>query len=355
MSQCAYMASGELAQYFYDFYKVDYIKDHLNEDFFYQDFINEMTINGELRYMVGDYSLTYYDHTYVMYFNKKMAEEYALEDIYQLVKDGKWTIDKCMEMARGKWKDNNNNNWSKEDPDDSFGYITDIPNTTDSWSAQFDVLPTTKEEGAIKIGYDVGKVTSILEKMIDFFATDDVYAHYSVSTDTVEQNPLESIFKEGRALFYHATLKEAAAFRSMDIDFGIVPAPKWNETQTKYMTSAQNGYSSASVPADVKNVKKCGAIFASLTQESNRTVIPAYYDQALKYKFTRDDASAEMLDIIRDGFTLNFGMFYCETLDCAGIFRECMAGDGNKAFANFQQARLPGWENNLDELLKYYD
>jgi len=354
MGYQAYMAQGELAQYFYDFYQVDYIKDHLNEDFFYQDFINEMTVNGELKHMVGDYSLTYYDHTFVMYFNKQLAQEYALEDLYALVKDGKWTIDKCIEMSRGKWKDNNNNNWSERDDEDSFGYITDIPNTTDAWTAVFDAPPTVREEGKIKMGYDVGKVTSILEKMVDFFATDDVYTYYATDSDTVDSVPLDRIFREGRALFYPATLQKASMFRSMKIDFGFIPCPKWNEAQDKYRTYAQDAYSVATIPADVKNVKKSGAIFASLTQESNRTVVPAYYDQALKYKLTRDDASAEMLDIIREGFTLNFGMFYGQTIRCVNAFRDCMQQE-NTAFSNYQASNLPGWENNLDELMKYYE
>ncbi|MBE6573018.1 MAG: hypothetical protein E7652_01340 [Ruminococcaceae bacterium] len=350
MGYQAYMANPELAQYFCNFYDVPCIKESLTNDYYYQELIKELTINGELKYMVGDYSLSYYDNAYAMYFNKDLAEQYALENIYQLVNDGKWTIDKCIEMSKGKWIDVNNDDWPYEE--DSFGYITDIPNTVDAWAAHFDALPTQRDNDYISIGYDVSKVTSILEQMVDFFATDDVFSYHSVSTDT--DNPLDTIFKEGRALFYHATLNKAADFRETDCDFGIVPYPKWSEAQEKYFTQSQSRYSVACIPIDVQSLEKSGAIFDVLSQLSYENVVPAYYDNALKYKFTRDDDSAEMLDIIRDGFILNFGVFYADTLNCANVFRNMVANQ-NTRFEVYYASNSRGWERSLDDLLSYYE
>jgi len=354
MGYQAYMAQGELAQYFYNFNDVPFVNESLDKEYYYKDFINEMTIDGQLKYMVGDYSLSYYDHAYVMYFNKSMAEEYALEDIYSLVKEGKWTIDKCMEMAKGKWKDNNNNNWSLEDTADTFGYISDLPNTADALHSHFDIQPTNKSEGVITFDIDVGKMTSILEKMVAFKESDDTFFFYSTSDMPLDQVPLDTIFKEGRALFYPATLEKAENFRSMDIDFGIIPYPKWNETQEGYYTQAQDGYSVACVPSDAKNLKKSGAVFDVLTQLSYENVVPAYYDQALKYKLTRDDASAEMLDIIRSGFKINFGSFYTQSLGCAIHIRELIKNN-NTSYASFHESKVPAYQTNLESLMKDFN
>ncbi|MFQ9149198.1 MAG: hypothetical protein ACLR5G_13490 [Eubacteriales bacterium] len=48
----------------------------------------------------GNIDPTYYDVTYAMYFNKKLAEDLNTGDIYGLVNDGKWTLDKMAELSR---------------------------------------------------------------------------------------------------------------------------------------------------------------------------------------------------------------------------------------------------------------
>jgi len=360
MSQQAYLAQGELAQYFYNYNDVPVIKETLackdekhDHSYYYEDAVKELTINGQLKYMVGDYSLTYWDHVFVLYFNKQMAENYQLEDIYQLVRDGEWTVDKMIEMTRGKWQDLNSDEWPGEE--DSFGYVSEIMNPVDAWNASFDVQPTHRDEnGDIVIDYDVGKMTNILQKMIEFKGTDDVH-YVQITSDQVEaENPVDKIFLEGRSLFYHATLQRAQTFRKMETDFGIVPYPKWDTNQENYYTSSQDGYSSACIPADAPNLEFSGAVFDTLSCVSKETVIPAYYDEALTFKYTRDEDSAEMLDIIRGGFSVNFGKFYNETLRCARVFRDMVLND-NTNFASFYASNQRGYERKLAQLLEYYE
>ncbi|MBR5516145.1 MAG: extracellular solute-binding protein [Clostridia bacterium] len=360
MSQQAYLAQGELAQYFYDFNQVPVIKDTLacedeshDHSYYYEDAIDELTINGQLKYMVGDYSLTYWDHVYVLYFNKVMAENYQLENIYDLVRNGEWTVDKMLEMAKGKWVDLNSDEWPGQE--DSFGYVSELMNPVDAWNSHFDVQPTHRDEnGDIVIDYDVGKMTNVLTKMLDFKATDDCAIVNTSSDDIASGNPCDKYFLEGRGLFYHATLQKAQVFRKMETDFGIVPYPKWDTNQTKYYTCSQDGYSAACVPADAPNLELTGAVFDTLSSVSKETVIPAYYDEALTFKYTRDEDSAEMLDIIREGFSINFGKFYNETIRCARVFRDMVLND-NPNFASYYAANKPGYERKLSQLLEYYE
>lgn len=353
MGYAAYMANAELSPYFYNFHEIPYVQETMNRDYYYQDCVDELTINGQLKYMIGDYSLTYWDYAHVMYFNKELAESYGLDNIYDLVKEGKWTIDKCIEMARGKFQDYNNDDWPGSE--DIYGYISDIPNTTDALQAHFDVHPTSRDEnGTIFFNYDVNKMTNILNKMIEFKKTDDTYMEYGSSDEVKDENIYNKIFKEGRALFYPTLLSEAKGFRSMNMDFGIIPYPKWDEYQSDYLTCAAITYSVACVPADAPDLEKTGAVFDTLSYISNQKVIPAYYDKALKYKLTRDEDSAEMLDIIRAGFTVNFGDFYREALDNGSIFREMIRWD-NPNFASYHDSNIKGWNRKLENLLKCYE
>ena len=69
MSQQAYMCDLGLSELYLNFYDIPYIKDDVNNPYFFQDNVKELTVNGKLFYLVGDYSLTYWDHVYVLYFN----------------------------------------------------------------------------------------------------------------------------------------------------------------------------------------------------------------------------------------------------------------------------------------------
>ncbi len=354
MSQQAYMAlDPALNELYTNYYELPYIKDNLDASYYYQDVIENMTINDKLYFLLGDYSLTYWEYAYVLYFNKVMAENHNIEDLYTLVKDGTWTYDKMVEMAKGKWVDLNGDLYPDES--DSFGYVSDIPNTTDAFDAHFKAPFTGRDENDnVVFNVDQGKVVSILEKFVDFKKSDDTWLVYTSSDMTMDQNPVDKIFREGRSLFYHAQLNRAQDFRGMETDFGIVPYPKWNEQQEGYYTQAQDGFSVAVVPIDVKNPEMSGAVLDVLSAISNETVIPAYYDMALKDKYSRDDQSAEMLDIIRDGFTLSFGYFYQQALGCCGVYRELIRQE-NSNFVSYYAVNQKGFDRKLKKLLESYE
>ena len=47
---------------------------------------------------------------------------------------------------------------------------------------------------------------------------------------------------------------------------------------------------------------------------NHELVIPTYYELALKHKYSRDDESAEMYDLIMESTTLSFGYLYQGTV-----------------------------------------
>lgn len=350
MSQQAYMCDLALSELYANFYDVPYIREDINNVYFFQDSVKELSVNGKLFYLVGDYSLTYWEFLYVMYFNKKIAESENLEDIYQLVRNGEWTIDKCIEMSKGVYLDLDGNGWP--DADDRFGYITDYENTSDALFSQFDVQSTGRDDnGNIVMSMDLGKMVSILEKMIEFYSTDDVF-RYKMSSSNLE-NPFDAIFTEDRALFYPERLERAQYYRNTQTPFGIVPFPKWDENQQGYYTQAQNTYSTAVIPRDVKNLEMSGAVLDVLSALSYDYVTPAYFETALKNDTTRDDESSEMLDIIREGIKVNFGYFYYKELGTEGLIR-LMLKQENSKFVSYYAANSKGYEKNLKKILASY-
>ena len=93
-------------------------------------------------------------------------------------------------------------------------------------------------------------------------------------------------------------------YREMTDDYGILPIPKWDESQDYHVT-INGSESTFGIPVNSSKTDRLGAVLELLAYESYKTVTPAYYEEALKIKYTRDDTAAQIIDIIKNGARFN--------------------------------------------------
>ena len=88
--------------------------------------------------------------------------------------------------------------------------------------------------------------------------------------------------------------------KTMESDFGIVPIPKYEESQAVYSVYAYPFFPLLSVPITVAgdDLEMAGVILEALSEESYKKLTPIFYDLAISGKYTRDEGSVEMLDLI---------------------------------------------------------
>lgn len=327
--------------------ELPYIKSDLSAACFYPGATDELTVNGRLYYLIGDLTLSCFDSSDALFFNKQTAKEDKLDDLYQLVRDNEWTIDKLMEITRGTYRDFNGN--SRRDQGDFFGYLTDCYKTADSLCPHFDLCETAKgENAAVEIAIDQGKAVSVLEKMIGFFGTGDVCAFGAYGQPSADDRSTAEIFSSGRALFYQDALGTAASMRNSGASFGILPFPKWDSRQDGYYTAPHNGYTVIVVPKDAPDRERSGAVLDAMFTLSAKIVLPAYGDSVLGTGRSRDDESGEMLEIIRSGIRINFGSFHRIGMD--HLMRDLIAS-GNENFVTFFAVSARSCSSELNSLL----
>jgi hypothetical protein len=115
-----------------------------------------------------------------------------------------------------------------------------------------------------------------------------------------------SLFSEGKSLFLQAALFHVDTLRQSETDFGILPMPKYDADQEEYVQSADGWcISPLVIPSIVGNKDRAGLIAEALAEASSVKVKPEYYEIILKGKLTRDEESAEMLDIIYTNFVVD--------------------------------------------------
>lgn len=319
-----------------------------------KDLKDNLTINGKLFFTTGDLSLSLWEDILAIYFNKQMIQDYGVENPYDLVNSGKWTIDKLSEICKGVYKDVNGDGQVSPDAD-IFGYATDTTNFVDGFFGAFDCPTIRKDDsGAPYLAQNCQKMADIVDKVYDFLWNNPgVYANPKSSSGP--ENLYRYIFQEGRSMFLPELLGNAKALRGMDTDFGIVPYPKWDETQQNYLTTSVAYFSLFCVPTTVQNLDMTGIITEALCCESYKTVIPAFYDVALKTKYSRDDESAAMIDIIRNGLTFDFGKIYVTELAYSmDVLRDLMSAKKHDFVSTF--AKNEGsYQTALDKVLKTFD
>ena len=89
----------------------------------------------------------------------------------------------------------------------------------------------------------------------------------------------------------------------------ILPIPKYDEDSQITVHRESIPRICYGIPVTATNVERTGSVLEALHQHPIY-VQPAYYDVALQRKFTRDNESTEMLDLIFNSNVYDIGAIY---------------------------------------------
>ncbi|MCL2813988.1 MAG: hypothetical protein FWD23_05250 [Oscillospiraceae bacterium] len=281
---------------FHDLYSIPHLD--LDAQWWDQNAVKSLSIGRRLFFAPSDLIIVDNDSTSTIVFNKKLIADHALDNPYELVHKNQWTLDKMIEMTRGVAQDINGD--GVMDYTDKYGFCG-------YRDAAFSFLHAAGERIAKKDADDVPYFTLNTERFFTVLdrAYDLVYDPGSYNIHHLEGKFPEiykisgAMFMEDRSLFYWILMHDIFDFRDMASDFGIIPIPKYDAGQPEYGHTVNHHHGHAlAVPVSVADLERTGIILEALTAKSKYTLQPAYYEISLQRKFSRDEESEEMLDII---------------------------------------------------------
>ena len=323
---------------------------NLEKPWWVQLFTDAFTINDKIYMITGDLALSFWKGMTGIAFNKGLAADYDMENLYSVVRDGKWTFDYMESLCHQVSKDLNGDGlWDKTD---MYGFVSNASTGIDAMKEAFDLHITVKDASGIP-QFDVvnDRCVAVLDALSDFFKNHDGYIPAPSAEGDIEA---QTIFLENRALFQYIKFNVVEKLRDMDTDFGIIPYPKWDETQKNYGTTVYDGSSVFLVPKTVPSTEFVGIVTEALAAESYKSVVPAYYDVVLKTKASRDNDSSEMIDLIRDNIVVDFGYIHSTALDGVGhlFVGEVRAKTAN--IASTFKAKQKSAQKKLDSIIEFY-
>ena len=351
------------SNYFHNFNDSEFID--IGERWWYEEAIMETSVdNYNSRFLHGDIGIYAFGLAGATFYNKALYDQYISpgnpDELYQKVLDGTWTWEEFTRLVKkcyiDKGGDGSNN---------IYGFVP-CNGAEIMWLRESVGIRGYERDAVGMPQFDL-----LNDKCVDF--ANELYKLYFENEGTSKcwpggattEDENQEAFCNGKYLFQVRQLNRllSAGMREMKDDFGVLPCPKWDESQEEYYTLLHNSSTTVCCPisADIDRVNnELSAVIEALASESYRSVYTAYYESALKSAYNRDDLSAQMIDIITGQHTTvksemrkNFIHEFNSTLGNTELHYEMIKKKSN-SYASMHDSFISAAEGKLRDLIKTY-
>ncbi len=291
-----------------------------SQPYWYGNFMKDIAFReGDTFIMASDFIIDTLRTAHCLVYNKELYSSFYGDgdELYDIVLAGDWTLDKMTELVNGAYVDTNGN--GVKDVGDTLGFAV-----FQDWGP---FIPFSVSTGVEYLGRDdEGYPTLTMNNERTILMCDKMYKLWNADgtgalTLFSDNQPLTlEQFAAGNVLiigYQQLGSLESDYLRSSEHEIGVIPYPKLNDKQENYITSAHDtseiGLMPVTMPED--RLSFVSAVLEVLSRESSKSVLPAYYENSLKIKYTRDTESARMIDIIHDGLGNSFALAWHQSLN----------------------------------------
>jgi len=304
---------------------VDFSKPWWNESM-----TEALAIGDTAYYMSGDIVMTWQGMLAIL-FNKDYLVNYNIEEnLYDLVREGKWTFDKMLSLMEGVGMDLDGD--GKMTAADQFGMLGNLNTGYGTIIGCGQPLTTRNAEGYPTLALNTEKMITIVEKYYAMVNSPDTWmdAYSSTSYATSEYR---NILIEGRSFFTELDIGGLYSYlREIEFDFGILPLPKFDETQKQHQIFCGAGL--IGVPVNTADPERSGAVAEALAFYSYELLRPAFFDVVLENKSVRDEDSYEMITLMHENKTFDFGFNFDATGQCYNMLKVVVIDKKSTDFAS---------------------
>lgn len=355
----ASMGSFSTNGYVMDLKQIPYID--LEKPWYDQNANQSLSIANRLYSTTGELMIMDNDATWVLLFNKPMAQELQLPNLYEAVQNSTWTLDLLYECVTAAPRDLNGD--SKMDENDQWGILGESFNTFALCVGAGNRVISKDKDDLPYISINTPEFIAAFEKAFKIndrrsdhcFYVSNYLGKYSASD--VWSQCMDKMFSDGKVLFNFAGMNRVTLFRSMETDFGILPVPKGSETQDRYYCAVSCWCASGiMIPITVTDFERTGIIIEALSAESMYVLTPAYYEISLKTKYSRDNESQEMLDIIFASTVFDLGNIF----DWGGVYSlpgtltENSSTDFSSRYKKIEKSAIKNMEKTIEQYMSNF-
>ena len=335
-----------------------------------EELLNDTIVGGRVLWISDTASVNNLHNMLCAFVNleyfERINEGLDRDDLYNLVYDGRWTMENMLLLAQDAYED--------------IKYEHEVQTNDkdlDSYGIQADSLGGNLEAWLYAAGFRQTKLN--YKGTYEWALNDEVVVKFinwwqdALSDDDVDKQDgtRYKMFREGRAMFALSNL--GMAEKEIDIAFTVLPLPLCNYAiKNSYSTPLTNGYSSWIIPKAVKTeaFKRSATVLEVLAAEGNRRLAPVYFEVYLKRQTAaRDPDIQKMFNIIRSSTVFDMGALYSNVLTIETVsdnispslaLHKVWAGDGTGDYSDIETvwSKIEGTVTSklktiMTELLEY--
>lgn len=322
-----------------------------DQPWWYQELNKSVSLANKLYMTAGSFSLSTRQWMYMIFANKDLMKANGLNmaDYYQMVYDGKWTLDEFIKVTKvgaadlnGDGVRDNNDRWGHTG-EDYAGYVLAVGGgymITQKDENDRPIISAATEEGIALWDKLVNNIFADSNNYLCIRNIKNVSSIWSEQTRMVRNNQI---------LTYISTLGNA--HREYEIDYGILPIPKATADQENYYHTG-SGYNTPmmGVPITAKNLDDISFILEAMAYDSYYNVLDEFYENYMETKLARDRESVDMLRIIHDSIVLDAGSCY----GWGGYLNEIykVVNQGKNTLVTFDASKKAAAQKTIDDLIE---
>ena len=283
-------------------YKFDF-----DQNYWYSDYMTDVSfIEGYQFLLAGDYFADVIRSGHCLLYNKDLYEDkYGNPDeLYEIVLNYEWTHAKMLEIISDNYVDLNGD--GQADMEDRYGYVI-----SDMWGSSIPLIASGDTNYMTRA--ENGYPTITINNERTYALTESIYhLMYSEGTKVFNEGDVLNAFINDQAMIVgYQRLGSLENMRHMEHDAGIIPYPMLLETDEQYNTSSHDTTEVGVIlTTAINDMEFISTVLEVLNRETAKTVMPQYYETALKVKYTDDPQAGAMIDIIHDNFRNVFELAY---------------------------------------------
>ena len=329
----AIVANGSV----YDMANRPYI--NFNNSYYNQDSVKTYTAKGHTFFITGDFANLDKYTAYVIFFNKSlMGREEDVNELYQLVRDGKWTWDKLVAYGNAIYMDDGDG--IKSDGD-IFGLVCISQyNLYECFGIKR--VGTDKSTGDWIITLNAPKINDVISAIIT--VNTSLWASGTAVGNWWEGGTHQYLVDDG-LLFCADNIYFLNSFSNHD-DLGVIPFPMLNEEQGRYYVPCAAQQSTLMcVPKTTSDRNMSDYFVDVLAWTGKEYVMEAYYDRLSEC--LSSEADMEMIkEYIMPNITYDaaraagWSSVFGDTVSASykeNKFEEAFAKEKNKALITLKQ------------------
>ncbi len=278
---------------------------HLNNSWWDQRANGDLKIHDVLFFATGDITVWDDMQQNVVGFNKQVKADHNIEDdFYEVVADGKWTLEALATYAKEVTEDLNQD--GKYDMTDKFGIITWDDSTYAVFGGSGEKVVTVGDDGELSLTLTGSeRIVDVMTKYTNIcFGGDAINYQRYTSKEAI------TMFSTNRALFFLGRLQSLDNYRDMETDYGILPYPKYDADQEEYYSMPSPYHMTfVCVPVMAGDPEKSGAVLEALAYYGKEYMTGAYYDTTLTGQYFRDENSVATLELMAATRTYDIGFY----------------------------------------------